>query len=319
MTLFPWATYAQGYDANWVFGKNAGIDFSDPSNPQTFSSICNNGESSSSISDSNGSLIAYLSSWNGLAIRNIANDTILNSNLLKTESTITNGSVFLPIDNNRILFLYLGSASGCVIPRCNTLYKAELQKNEDNGNWFVSSKNTEVYTGGRFEERLGVIKHANGIDYWVIAHGRRDDNLQGACNDTFFVFKVHLNDVSTPLIQKVGASHCQQLSEGGEIAISPDGQMFAMALYGQNIIDVLIFDRCDGVVSHETSIPTISEPYGVGISPSKQQIYYTTGNGGSGELLQYTMSSLTHTLIWSSQNLIYKAGQLEVAPDGKIY
>lgn len=54
--------YAQTkHDANWVFGKNCGIDFNDPQNPQLFEPLCDNIEIAASISDSLGNLLFYVS------------------------------------------------------------------------------------------------------------------------------------------------------------------------------------------------------------------------------------------------------------------
>ncbi len=111
-TLFFISAIAQRWDANWTFGYNAGINFSDTANPVAFYSHANNREPVGCISDMDGNLLfSIVGIDNDLFSFNIVDKNgfeINNGDNIYGYQSVTNGFLILPVsvekDSEFIIF-----------------------------------------------------------------------------------------------------------------------------------------------------------------------------------------------------------------------
>ena len=101
--IFSNHAFCQNEESNWVFGKNCGLNFGiEP--PTSFPSQTLSYEISTSISDSSGNLIAYLSLpnqfYDSATVRNANHQIILNGDGINTWNTYAGGAFFLRNPDN---------------------------------------------------------------------------------------------------------------------------------------------------------------------------------------------------------------------------
>lgn len=262
LTLGAIPSFAQNkYDANWGFGIKAGIDFNNPDTPSVFQTTTHNLEVAASISDSSGQLLLYLNA-NGnynvpSSILNAQNEIVANGDSINTDFSCTNCALFIPTPSevDQYILFHIGyyQISGCPYSACYHLYYTKIRKNEL-GEFEVYEKNISLLEEP-VEEKLAAVKHANGIDWWIMIHKLGDGNSAPATN-TFFGFLLKSDSLLVPLVQNIGTLHVNTASYSGEMTFSPKGNKLADAINGQNTIDLFSFNRCTGLLDNYSSIST---------------------------------------------------------------
>ncbi len=302
------------HDANWVFGKGCGIDFNVSGNPVAFAPASDNNEAAASISDKNGQLLLYLSCpTNQLGqIKNIANDTILNGDSINIYFSATNGAVFLPIGTNAdsIIFFHTGLDANCGFVRCLRLYYSLIVKDE-NGRWLAIQKN-QVLLANPVEEAISLVKHSNGIDWWLFIHGERADHPD-SCSNKYFRFLVQKDTILGPYEQEVTGERCASMSFGGEISISTNGKYLAKAVYEDGKTFIYSINRCTGMLSLLHEIIGDLDNYGVCIYGN--YIYISGLEPLGGTIYQYSLQApnvnASRKIIYTNSATDYGIGQLE--------
>lgn len=308
------------YDNNWVFGFNSGYDFG---NDVAFVPKGYNYEVGASISEpTTGELLFYYSDSVGISsnplgtLRNQSNQQIENGDSLIIYGSCTNGMVIIPSDIEGNFYIFhvgsksLGNCSGS-LASCNDLFYSKVILNS-----FlepvVDSKNIKMYDGF-VDEKVIAIKHSDGHSWWIIARKTASNMLYLAyvLNDSLILDSVQVAKTSS-LFDFIG-----------EIAVSLDGTMLAIANNSSNSIDVFNFNRCDGSISFINSITNVVAPYGLEFSPNREFLYVSSTAGSEDSLYQYRISSISSTNIIPrrliSANSSQAIGQLEIGPDNKIY
>lgn len=167
-------------------------------------------------------------------------------------------------------------------------------------------------------EKLTGVLHANGYDYWVVAHGWN--------NDAFYSYKVTAAGIdSIPVTSNVGTIQSGTFvnrTSVGYMKLSPDGSKLALAIMGNNLIEWFHFDNSSGKVSapHQLSSPDAGSPYGIEFSPDGKYLYFTTVNSSTNatnNLYQLDLELNTPPLLLTPLPLDLTA--LQLAVDGKIY
>ena len=177
----------------------------------------------------------------------------------------------------------------------------------------------------RCAEKITVIRHSNGTDYWIIA---REINT--------FVFKVFLLSSSGITVQEdqvIGTDNkvddsgtSRPVFAKGYLKASPDGRFLAQALEGNKTIDVYPFDPLTGRITNVIYLSGISGEtdfgaYGLEFSPTSKYLY---GTNKAGKIYCWDLDVFgqeavqsSRRIIWSSDQIEY--GALQLAPNGKIY
>jgi hypothetical protein len=160
-------------------------------------------------------------------------------------------------------------------------------------------------------EQLAALGDGSG-GYWVMAHG--------VGNNKFYAFHVPSTGVvnSTPVISSVGTAIGAADYISSMKANSCQNKL-GVTNYGSGIAEVYNFDNSSGTVTSLLYSKTgVTHVYGLEFSPNDAYLYYGTLDG---TMYQMDMSTGTSTLTgWiPPPNGVGNFGQLQLAPDGKIY
>ncbi len=295
----------------WCFYSNMKLEFRNGSlSLSTLPSTLSFGKGCSSISDEEGNLILFsdgMKLWNKNA-QQVA--STLAGDLGSTQSSLI---VPHPAGKNRY-FIFT----------THLLYPAPLVTKGLNYSLFDFNAPAVIDTVppkkllNETSEKLSGVKHGNGIDYWVVAHGWGDNS--------FVSYKVSKSGVdSIPVKSNVGSSHSGTLSgrnSVGYMKLSPEGSKLALAILGANIIEWFDFDKLTGKVSNARQIPSpdIGSPYGIEFSPDGNKLYFTTVNPSTNSTNNiYQVDLLTGSSPVLLNRLAYDFTALQLAVDGKIY
>lgn len=277
--------YAQNLqNANWLFGKYAGLNFN-PSPPPAPLSPPSTGmdtpEGCATISYPDGSLMFYT---NSNKVWNKNHQLMPNGTGLIGSAEGSQNAVIIPRpgDNTRFFIVtldgYLGGKKG--------LYYSEVDMtlNGGLGDVITSNKNTVLrdHYGtpidpgyGNLSHRITYYPHANGQDYWLVT--QIDKFVFSHLVTNTGIVSVAVNGAAAPWIANYppGAT--------GQMKISPNGKKIAMAYTssttGTGAVFLGNFDPSTGGVS--ISSTPVSPPsiwghfWGLEFSPNSQVLYYT--------------------------------------------
>lgn len=307
--FFTSFAFSQQEASNWYFGSGAGIKFLPdgsvvplPNSTMTAQHGC------ATISDANGDVLFYS---NGENIWN-KNHQIMSNGSGLFGSIYSTQSVFIlkkPGSPNLFYFFTLDIVSGN-----RGLRYTEVNMNLDGGLGNVTAvKNVLLYAPSC--EKMAVVKHANGMDYWVVTHGWN--------NNTFYSYLVTASGISSsPVLSSLGSvidnNPAGPISASGGMKISPDGSKLALCNRFANI-ELFDFNAGTGKLSNAKVILNGNyESYSVEFSSNSKVLYASLMNNGV--LCQF---DLTSPDIASSKIEIAKTynatGAIQIGINGKIY
>ncbi|TSA50188.1 MAG: T9SS C-terminal target domain-containing protein [Sphingobacteriales bacterium] len=312
--------FAQHRGDNWCFGDSVMLNFAGGNIIVSTSAIHNTDfspahgvlEPAASISDSSGNLLFYT---NGFTVWNRNHEVMLNGDSLKCSYTVTNGVIILPYPQHDSLYYIFYQNE------FTSLYYSVVNINLDGGLGAIIQlrKNIPLISGNNLSEKLGAVKHGDGRDWWVIGH---DAQYNG-----FFKFLITPDTIIGAIWQNIGLE--QSYLREGEITFTRSGDKIGLVNpIGAQILD---FDRCSGLISNNIildSVPstgTFLNYYGCEFSPDNTKFYVANEK----YLYQFDLNNVnppsTKTLLWNNPNYpsttasCFAMGQLELAPDNKIY
>lgn len=172
LITFSVCGYAQRQGNIWYFGEGLGLDFNqDPVTVLTDGQIDKYAlhydafsEGCSSISTSEGELLFYT---NGEFIWNRNHIIMLNGSGLMGHESSTNAGLIVPVPGKNAMY-YVFTTDAFQVGLTNGLRYSIVDMCGDSGMGEVLTKNVLLLnTSG---ERLAFTKHANGVDYWLVAH-----------------------------------------------------------------------------------------------------------------------------------------------------
>ncbi|MBK6731142.1 MAG: hypothetical protein IPG60_09290 [Bacteroidetes bacterium] len=209
--------FSQKENYNWVFGDSAGLNFSS-SVPEYFSSSIWSAEACSSISDSAGNLLFYT---NGQKVWNRFNEIMPNGDdidigfvVLDFGSSITQGVTIIPKPLSTNLYY--------IIYRANIGIKYSIvDMNMDEGYGDIIEKNivldTSIY---QYTEKMQVIKHGNGRDYWLVFYAG-DDYVEIGDNMMFISYLITSDGIEDPILVQDASPYTVPFGTVGQMKFSP--------------------------------------------------------------------------------------------------
>nr|WP_314896663.1 T9SS type B sorting domain-containing protein [uncultured Flavobacterium sp.] len=305
--FFTSFVFSQQEASNWFFGSGGGVKFLTdgsvvpyPNNAMSAQHGC------ATISDANGNLLFYS---NGEKIWN-KNHQIMSNGLNLLGSIYSTQSVFIlkkPGSSNLFYVFTLdiiwGGEKG--------FRYSEVDMNLDGGLGAVTAtKNVLLYTPNC--QKIAVVNHANGVDYWVVTHGWN--------SNTFYSYLVTASGINnTPVLSNSG-SVIDDLPGGGSggMKISPDGSKLASCNPFLGNIELFDFNNTTGRVSNANIIFKGSSVYSVEFSSNSKVLY--ASKVVDGILCQFDLNSAN---IASTKIEIAKTyndlGDLQIGINNKIY
>ncbi len=273
----------QNYDHNWVFGGQDGIHISFNADTVTINYVqlemrffvaC------TSLSDSLGNLLFYT---NGCYIANASHEMMENGDNLNPgflhDAQCSHGypasDAVLAIPKPGSLSEYYLFHQAIVLTTENgvsvrgiPLYVTTVDMSYNNGLGKVTQKNQVVINDTLYIGHLDVVRHTNGIDWWILAPGRIDGD--------FYRLLVKSDIIEGPFFQQLEFDTLRNKT-GAQSVFSPDGSIFVQYKV-QDGIYIYSFDRSTGLLSNHQRIPLeeYTLPGGCAISPNSRFLYVNT-------------------------------------------
>ena len=315
----PINAVAQEESANWYFGRNAGINFSEDEVVALENGAMDTNEGCASISNSAGELLFYT---DGLLVWDKNHNVMPNgSNLLGNKSS-TQSAVIVPKPNSDSVYyiftvINLGNIEG--------VKYSEVDMTLNGGNGDITA-NKNITLTGRSTEKISAVQHANGTDYWIATHTWNSDE--------FSVFEITEAGVSaTPVNSNIGSVHGGlAFSTIGYMKFSPNGKRLALAKWStDSTVEIFDFDSSTGVISNPILIDNFfganyeDGAYGIEFSPNSNLLYVTELDlvGFQSKLYQFDLSLYTAPAIIASSEIIYDGrdvlAALQLGSNGQIY
>ncbi len=296
---------------NWCFYSNCRLQFSGGS--VSFSALSNTlqfGKGCASISDANGNLLMFT---DGMKLWD--KSSYLLSETLDGDLGATQSSLIVPNPSGNGTY-YIFTIDLLLPPPMviKGLNYSTIDLATATGNDTLPVKRLLDQT----PEKITGVRHANGVDYWVVAHGWGDN--------AFYAYRVTAKGVdSIPVVSHAGMIQSGTMGQKnmiGAMKLSPDGTRLAQAIMGANLIEWFDFNTGTGVVSNLRQIPSpdMNGPYGLEFSPDAQYLYFTTINPStntSNNLYQADLVNGGAPVLLN--NLAHNMTALQLAVDGKIY
>ncbi len=305
--LIPFITYSQNEGNIWCFGSFAGLDFNSGTPTPLTNSAMSTVEGSTSIADNNGNLLFYSEGrrvWD-------KNHTIMpNGTWLGGGFSSTQGAIIVKKPGSNSIY-YIFSVRSMNNPF--GLWYSEVDMTLNGGLGDVSTPNNLI--SGGIQERICVIKHQNGNDFWII--------VMPAVSNSFHAYLLTSSGLNTtPIITNIGAFHDYQ----GYLKASSDGKRIALADTKKANFELFDFDNSTGILSNNilfsTGFTSSYGPYGAEFSPNNNLLYISTYQQ-AGPAYQYNLLAGTNVAIENSKLLIGNGigwgGALQNGPDGKMY
>ena len=156
----------------WYFGNHAGLDFGKGipivlTNGATYTPIGCPDEGTAVISDSSGSLLFYS---NGCLVWNKNNQIMPNGEGLLGNYSSTQAALIIPQPNSERYFYIFTTDDFCNDALRNGFRYSIVDICLDNGLGDVMIGNKNIKLLDTVAEKLTAVRHANGIDYWIITH-----------------------------------------------------------------------------------------------------------------------------------------------------
>ena len=305
--LFSSFVYSQGEANIWYFGQNAGLDFNSGSPIALTNGQLVTDEGCATISNGAGQLLFYT---DGVTVYNKNHTVMVNGTGLLGHSSSMQSATIVPKPGSTNLY-YIFTTDAETLP--NGFRYSVVDMNLDGGNGAVTTvKNILIYTPTT--ESLGITKHANGIDFWIVTHEWNNNN-----------FNAHLLTASglssVPVTTSIGLpiSGGSGFAAAGSIKLSPSGSKLAITSVS-DFAQLYDFDANTGVLSNVVTLTTeAGELSGIAFSPDESLLYISNSFG---KIHQFNLNAAD---IPNSIFTIYNGGwiptvgQMQVGPDNKIY
>ncbi len=326
-SLFYTFAFTQKQGNIWYFGSHAGLDFNGGipvvlNNGQTQTLGCPgcHAEGTSVMADSLGNLLFYT---DGKTVWNKYHAIMQNGSGLLSNISSTQSSLIIPQPGSS-RFYYLFTVDDFYFDNLQYGFRYSIvDMCLGNGVGGVISDKKNILILDNVCEKLTAVKHANGIDYWIVVHKFN--------SNAFYVYPLTSNGIGSPIITNIGSINGPNGTgigtSQGQLKASPNGQKLALVAGNANpgIAECFDFNNNTGVVSNVISL--VTNPnwgyYGASFSPDNSKLYVSVALNGNG-IYQFDLNAGggNPTTIVSSQTLIagnYNYLGLQLANNGKIY
>lgn len=312
---------------NWLFHQHVGIKFNDVgvslNNPLVENLF--DGKGTAAISNDNGDLLFYT---DGITIWNNTHQRINGNDLLRGSNHSTQSSLIVPCPgSNSDYFIFTTDQAS--YPGYSTKgLNYSMVKISQNGAQVEITDKWNLNLLPECTEMLSGVKHANGVDYWVVTHG-----VNGNSFHAFLVDSSGVNQNQT-YVSNVGAEINGNLISRetiGAMKLSPKGDKIAYASFGKKMIQVLSFNNSTGEIGYlfdvdfEPDLDPVGNygPYYVEFSPDGTKLYYTINYLSDTDNHLYQLDLLTNgppiLLNDPALGFLPDVTALQLARDGKIY
>ncbi len=298
----------------WYFPLMAGLDFNGGAPvPLTDNAMFDFGDEASAVfSDpATGKLLFYVS---GEDVWNANHQFMANGRRLAGHISSTQGALIVPLPGSSTLYYVFTTDAGDYYEPPNVgLHYSIVDMTQENGLGAVTQKNVELLNVAT--EKLTAVRHCNGRDFWILAHGWGDNS--------FYAYRLTPAGLKPPVVTSIGSVHGGDPQNSiGWLRASPDGRRLVSVVTGTGSVELFNFDNRTGTVFNRIDLPGGNQEYGASFSPDNTKLYITRTTQTPDAIYQYDVSSSDpSTIIASRTNVAVTvgAGALALGPDGKLY
>lgn len=311
------AGFAQKEGLIWYFGVNAGLQFHEGFPQALTDGALSTVEGCSSISSASGKLRLYT---DGIFVYNRNHQVIDNGEDLMGSPDATQSGVIVPVPDDTTLF-YVFTVSSLGVGQAHDGFRYSLVDiTLDNGHGAVVADKKNVLLSPTTSERVTSVHHKNDYGIWVIMHEWESSMFRS------YLVTTDAGSMENAVISDVGSYHGPHDGHNrdgiGYMKVSPDGRKLAVAIMGQNIVEVFDFNDTTGVVSNPLVLPVDTMPYGVEFSAAAEFLYCSERKGD--QIYQWDMMAGSSQDIIDSRKVVGVldnpfGGALQMASDGRIY
>ena len=303
--------FCQNENNIWYFGENAGLDFSSSSPVALTNGQMDMLEGCASVSSPSGKLLFYT---DGMTVWNKNHTVMVNGTGLFGENSSTQSAIIVKKPGSSSLYYVFTTPAH--IGFSNGFNYSEVDIELDSGLGAVTV-NKNIFLATKIGEKITVIKHANGTDFWVITRS-------AFTSAKFYSFHLSCDGLDmVPVISNVGIAGFGVAY--GYLKGSPNGERIASVNGGDvDNVEVFDFDDVTGLLSNPIKLDFTSySPYGVEFSPDNN-LLYVSSNQKPCNIYQYNLQVGSELAINNSKVLVgiitgYEGGALQLGPDNKIY
>ncbi len=320
----PVVTQAQLEAAVWSVG--AGLEFNFKSGSFELTTFDHNKSVNATICDKEGNLILFS---DGYSIWNGKNELLINGENLIEESNIPIPGaqpVFIPYPNKNGYYLLIyesaiSSDHASFNFKDKKVMYAEINVNAGAGRGEVISKNKKIHSD--YHSSFTVAGYCNNSYFWLLIDSNDNVNMS-VKRDRIFFYKIDENGVNlTPFI-----NDDIDIGNSNGYKFSPNGDKFNFVYQensGNNLVNAVAdFNFTKGEMYNIRQIGS-DLYYQNEFSPDSKLFYFFSGVN----LIQLNVDYISKNLInksrqivhvlESDENNLYPGGDLQIAPDGKIY
>jgi len=310
----------------WYFGEHSGINFQDGiATPLTDQNVMTSFKSSAVISDSTGNLLFFT---DGKSVWDRTLDTLPNAPTLDGNLGVTQSCIIIPQPGSSNMYYIFTVDVLAFLPDNSYETKGleysivDMSLNNGLGNG-TPQWNTPLLTP--VCQKITAVHHQNGRDVWIITHKWNSDE--------FYAFLLDSTGLSSPVVSSAGGiqggGFANQMNAYGYMKASPDGSKLALAISGNNNVELYDFDNASGIISYPQTytftIPGIS-PYGIEFSPDSRKVYTSllqvNGNGPPtfpSRVYQFDLPMGMNTPVLIDSAVGIRLGGMQLGTDGRIY
>ena len=297
---------------NWNFGDSAAVSFNNDVLTYVNGSRMYSSEGCATISDACGNLLFYT---NGEVIYNKANLVMQNgADGFSGHQSSTQSSIIIPKpETPNIYYVFTNDARERELINGVCYSIVDMTLDGGLGGVLAAEKNTLLLKPS--SEKLTAVKHANGVDVWVVIHRYYSNQ--------FYSYLVTKNGIQPPVITGVGSVHDDQGSafnanSVGFMKLSPDGSKIALTLFEEDRAELFDFNNGTGVVSNPVNL-VIGKPktFGVAWSPNSEKLYINSEY----DIYQFdvTAADVPASKVNVFSDIDRQLRGMQLAYDGKIY
>ena len=308
----------------WYFGYYIGIDFNSGEPRLLPPSQMWSNEGSASIADrKTGELLFYT---DGMTVWNREHRVMENGEGLLGHESSTQSALIVPDPGDSLrYYLFTVSAQHGEVQRHSGdwINYSLVDMRLGDGLGALLEKNIPLFSDTA-TEKLAATQHANGRDFWIVAHEWNSDR--------FFAWLLTPNGIEDTVTSATGSVHVRGR---GHLKISPNGKLLAVAVSSAGLVELFDVDTYTGRVSNPRQIISPEANlyiYGLSFSPRSCKLYMGGGSGSDtipNTILQYDVSSGELDKILASRKVINRwpsigirgagSSAYQIGPDGKIY
>lgn len=300
----------------WYFGNGVGLNFNSGGPVALNDGVMLAYEGSSSVCDAAGNLLFYT---NGVSIYSRNHEIMKNGDMLDGHLSSAQSSLIVPQPGSDSLF-YVFTSDGFEAGFKNGYRYSIVDMSGDGGIGEVIVKNIPLIAPGT--ERLTAVRHANGLDVWVITN-----------DNTSNIFRSWLLSCSglsaSPVISAAGDTlNLYPQMNSGTFKVSPDGKMLCQMIFAEveegrdNFFQLFDFDNSTGTISNPRKISVPGNRYQACEFSGDNKLLYVSKvrmpEIDQFELQPGTVSSIiaSRVILPTSTPTIYG---MQMGPDKKIY